>query len=308
MHNVELVAPARNKEEIEQFLKNGADAIYIDYISNEISWDELEKTVQTAHELNKKIYIAINIVPHNEHCREIEDYLKKLENIQIDAIIITDPGMLSIVKDVVPNMEIHLSDQANITNYVAAKFWYEEGIKRVLVSKELSCDEIGGIRVNTPIDMDIEVFVHGAMGISHSGRPLLSNFISDKSKNSTLLEGLKTKKYNLVEEKRQGEYFPVYEDERGTFFFNSEELCMLEYIPQLIKSGVTSFKIEGRMNDSEYIGEVIKAYRRAIDEFYKNPIEWKFDSKWMEKLKNLNSRKYTQGFYLEDPTKDSTEE
>lgn len=308
MHSVELVAPARNKEEIESFFNNGADSIYIDYMSNNISIEEIEKYVQYAHKINKKIYIAINVVPHNSHFKEIEDYLKKLQNINIDAIIITDPGMLTICKNVVPNMEIHLSDQANVTNYVTAKFWYEEGIKRVLVSKELSCDEIGGIRVNTPIDMDIEVFVHGAMGISHSGRPLLSNFISDKSKENSLLENLSSKKYNLVEEKRQGEYFPVYEDERGTFFFNSEELCMLEYIPELIKSGVTSFKIEGRMKDSQYIGQVVKAYRIAIDEFYKNPDGWKFNPQWMESLKELNSREYTQGFYLEDPNKDICEE
>ncbi|MGL6104915.1 peptidase U32 family protein [Romboutsia sp.] len=307
MHSVELLAPAKNIEELKLFMNKGADAVYIDYMNNTISWDELVNSVEFAHSIGKKVYIAINVVPHNSHFKEIEDYLKKLEIIKIDAIIITDPGMLSIAKNIIPNMEIHLSDQANITNYVSAKFWHEEGIKRVLLSKELSCDEIGGVRVNTPIDMDIEIFVHGAMGISHSGRPLLSNFISDKSNNNSLLEKLNNKRYNLVEEKRQGEYFPVYEDERGTFFFNSEELCMLEHIPTLIKSGVTSFKIEGRMKDSDYIGEVVKAYRIAIDEFYKNPNEWKFNPQWMESLKELNSREYTPGFYLENPNQDCSE-
>lgn len=307
MHNVELVAPAKDIKELKQFISNGADAVYIDYISNNISLDELSQAIKVVHELGKKVYISINVVPHNNHFSEIEEYLKSLENIAVDAIIITDPGMLTIIKDIIPNMEIHLSDQANVTNYVTAKFWYEEGIKRVLVSKELSCDEIGGIRANTPIDMDIEVYVHGAMGISHSGRPLLSNFISDKSDNKELLQELNNKKYNLVEEKRQGEYFPVYQDERGTFFFNSEELCMLEHIPTLIKSGITSFKIEGRMKDSEYIGEVIKAYRLAIDEFYKNPEGWKFNQQWMEPLKQLNTREYTSGFYLEDPNKNCCE-
>lgn len=307
MHNVELVAPAKNIKELKQFISNGADAVYIDYISNNISLDELSQAIKVVHELGKKVYVSINVVPHNNHFSEIEEYLKSLEKIAVDAIIITDPGMLTIIKDIIPNMEIHLSDQANVTNYVTAKFWYEEGIKRVLVSKELSCDEIGGIRANTPIDMDIEVYVHGAMGISHSGRPLLSNFISDKSDNKELLQELNNKKYNLVEEKRQGEYFPVYQDERGTFFFNSEELCMLEHIPTLIKSGITSFKIEGRMKDSEYIGEVIKAYRLAIDEFYKNPEGWKFNQQWMEPLKQLNTREYTSGFYLEDPNKNCCE-
>lgn len=307
MHNVELVAPAKDIKELKQFISNGADAVYIDYISNNISLDELSQAIKVVHELGKKVYVSINVVPHNNHFSEIEEYLKSLEKIAVDAIIITDPGMLTIIKDIIPNMEIHLSDQANVTNYVTAKFWYEEGIKRVLVSKELSCDEIGGIRANTPIDMDIEVYVHGAMGISHSGRPLLSNFISDKSDNKELLQELNNKKYNLVEEKRQGEYFPVYQDERGTFFFNSEELCMLEHIPTLIKSGITSFKIEGRMKDSEYIGEVIKAYRLAIDEFYKNPEGWKFNQQWMEPLKQLNTREYTSGFYLEDPNKNCCE-
>lgn len=307
MHSVELVAPAKNLEELKTFMNNGADAIYVDYMNNKISWDELQSSVEIAHKVGKKVYVSINVVPHNSHFNEIEDYLKKLEGINVDAIIITDPGMLTIAKNIIPTMEMHLSDQANVTNYVTASFWHKEGIKRVLVSKELSCDEIGGIRANTPIDMDIEVYVHGAMGISHSGRPLLSNFISDKSNDKNLLENLNNKKYNLVEEKRQGEYFPVYQDERGTFFFNSEELCMLEHIPTLIKSGITSFKIEGRMKDSDYIGEVVKAYRIAIDEFYKNPDGWKFDPEWIKPLKKLNNREYTSGFYLEDPKKDCCE-
>lgn len=307
MHSIELVAPAKNLEELKMFISNGADAVYIDYMNNKISWDELTASVEIAHEVGKRVYVSINVVPHNSHFKEIEDYLKKLEEIKVDAIIITDPGMLTIAKNIIPIMEVHLSDQANVTNYVTAKFWNKEGIKRILVSKELSCDEIGMIRANTPIDMDIEVYVHGAMGISHSGRPLLSNFISDKSNDKSLLENLNNKKYNLVEEKRQGEYFPVYQDERGTFFFNSEELCMLEHIPTLIKSGITSFKIEGRMKDSDYIGEVVKAYRIAIDEFYENPDGWKFNPEWIEPLKKLNNREYTSGFYLEDPKKDCCE-
>ena len=300
MHNVELLAPAKDLLEIKSVIESGADAVYISYRKEDEFWDDVNEGTKFVHENNKKIYVALNLVPHNKDIKNIEENLIKLEQHNIDALIITDPGMLTITKNIVPNMEIHLSDQANTTNYITANFWYNQGVKRIIVSKELSCEEIGTIRVKSPIDMDIETYVHGAMAISHSGRYLLTNFIKGKSENK--VQASSEIKYNLVEEKRQGEFYPVCEDERGTFFFNSKELCMIEYIPNLIKCGITSFKIEGRLMDSKYISEVVNAYRIAIDEFYKNPNEWTLDKERIEYLKELSKREFTSGFYLNEPS------
>jgi putative protease len=186
---------------------------------------------------------------------------------------------------------------------MTASFWYNQGVKRVLVSKELSFDEIGTIRAKTPLEMDIEAYIHGAMTVSHSGRPLLSNFIKSKSNNSVSIES--GVRYNLIEQQRQGEFFPVREDERGTFFYNSKELCMIEYIPELIKCGITSFKIDGRMNNYEYTMEVVKSYREAIDLFYKNPEQWMLNNEWIENLKKFNNREYTAGFYVQNPANEN---
>lgn len=299
MHNVELLAPAENLDGLKSIIDAGVDAVYVLYKDGDEFLNELEEGIKFAHSKGKQVYVSIDIVPHNNHIKKFEDNLVKLEQVGIDAIVITDPGMLTIVKNIMPNMEIHLSDQANTTNYMTANFWYNQGVKRVLVSKELSFDEIGKIRAKTPLEMDIEAYVHGPMMVSHSGRQLLSNFVKSKSDNSVNLSS--EVKYNLVEQKRQGEYFPVREDERGTFFFNSKELCMIEYIPELIKCGITSLKIDGRMNDSDYTTEIVRAYRKAIDLFYANPENWTFNIEWLENLKKNNSREYTSGFYIEEP-------
>lgn len=305
MHKVELLVPARDINELKVNITNGADAVYIGgevfgmvSINNIFSKDEMIDGIKFAHDNNSKVYVVVNILPHDDDFNQIENYLKELENLGVDAIVISDPGMLSIIKKTIPNMEVHLSDQANTTNYISAKFWYEQGIKRVGVPRELSCEEMAQIRAKTPLELDIEVFVHGVMTISYSGRPLISNFI--KGKNSQ--KEISKKTYRLMEEKRQGEYFPVYEDEKGTFLFNSSDLCMIEYIPQLIKAGVTSLKIEGRMKDCDYIKEVTKAYRMAIDEFYKNPQDWKFNSIWLEEINKISNRQFTSGFYLDNPS------
>lgn len=304
MHNVELLAPARDLAELKANIENGANAVYIGgevfgmvSINNLFSREELIEGIEFAHKNKSKVYVVVNILPHDDDFNQIEEYLKSLECLGVDAIVISDPGMLSIVKNTIPNMEIHLSDQANTTNYISAKFWFEQGIKRVVVSRELSCDEIAQIRAKTPLELNIEVFVHGVMTISYSGRPLLSNFIKGKNAQKEISK----KSYRLMEEKRPGEYFPVYEDEKGTFLFNSSDLCMIEYIPELIKSGITSLKIEGRMKDAEYIKRVTKAYRVAIDKFYENPQEWKFNSVWLDELKEISNRQFTSGFYLENP-------
>lgn len=303
MHNVELLATVDNLKELKGVIDCGADAIYISYKDGEEFLKNLNEGIEYVHNKNKKIYVAIEVVPHNRHIKKFEENLAQIGELGIDAIVITDAGMLTIVKKVIPNIEVHLSDQANITNYMTANFWYNQGVKRVLVSKELSFDEIGTIRAKTPLEMDIEAYIHGAMTVSHSGRPLLSNFIKSKSNNSVSIES--GVRYNLIEQQRQGEFFPVREDERGTFFYNSKELCMIEYIPELIKCGITSFKIDGRMNNYEYTMEVVKSYREAIDLFYKNPEQWMLNNEWIKNLKKFNNREYTAGFYVQNPANEN---
>ena len=302
MNKVELLAEAFNLDSLKLNIENGCDAVYIGDELKNFSIDELKKSVEYAHNRDKKVYVSLNKIPHENDINEIKRYIKSLIDTGIDAIVVIEPGMLTIVRDVCENIEIHLSDQANVTNYETASFWYNQGIKRVIVSKELSCEEIGQIRLKSPIDMDIEALVHGALFISHSGRQLLSNFL--KGKNADENNRINSKKYNLVEEKRPGKYFPVYEDERGTFLFNTEDLCMIEYIPELIKCGITSLRIDGKMKDDEYVATAVKAYRKAIDAFYSDPNSWEFNPIWLEDLNKLNNRNLTSGFYLDNPNKD----
>ena len=302
MYKVELLAEAFNLDSLKLNIENGCDAVYIGDELKNFSIDEFKKSVEYAHNRDKKVYVSLNKIPHENDINEIKRYIKSLIDTGIDAIVVIEPGMLTIVRDVCENIEIHLSDQANVTNYETASFWYNQGIKRVIVSKELSCEEIGQIRLKSPIDMGIEALVHGALFISHSGRKLLSNFL--KGKNADENNRINSKKYNLVEEKRPGKYFPVYEDERGTFLFNTEDLCMIEYIPELIKCGITSLRIDGKMKDDEYVATAVKAYRKAIDAFYSDPNSWEFNPIWLEDLNKLNNRNLTSGFYLDNPNKD----
>lgn len=300
MHKVELLASAKDLNSLEVALKNGVDAIYIggdsfgiEAINKSFSNEDLEQAIKLVHENGKKIYIAINVMPHNEDFEKLKDCLINLETLGLDAVIVSDPGVLSIVKDTIPNMKIHMGQQSNVTNFNTANFWYEQGVKRVIVTSELSCDEISTIRAKTPLDMEIEAFVHGPICISYSGRRLLSSYLGSKE-NSTYEE---EKSYNLLEEKRQGEYYPVYEDDKGTFFFNSKDLCMLKYIPEFIKSGVTSLKIDGRLQSDEYLETVIKVYRQALDKFYEDAENWTFDPTWLEMIKEKSHRPLTNAFY-----------
>ena len=301
MHKVELLAEAFDLDSLKLNIENGCDAVYIGDELKNFSIDELKKSVEYAHDRGKKVFVSLNKIPHENDINEIKKYIKSLIETGIDAIVVIEPGMLTIVKEVSKDITVHLSDQANINNYETAKFWYNQGIKRMIVSKELSCDEIGQIRLNCPVDMEIEALVHGALFISHSGRKLLSNYLTGK--NADKENTIKSKKYNLVEEKRPGKYFPVYEDERGTFLFNTEDLCMIEYIPELIKCGITSFRIDGRMKDDKYVATAVAAYRKAIDAFYENPNTWEFNPLWLEDLNKLNNRNFTSGFYLDNPNK-----
>lgn len=311
MHKVQLLAPARNLENLKIAIAYGADAVYIGGeafgiigSTKDYTKEEMIEGIKFAHDRDKKVYVTVNVLPHNDDFIQLEKYLLGLEKIGVDALIIADPGVLDIVKKVVPNMELHLGSQANTTNYVSANFWYEQGIKRVVATRELSCEEIAQIRANTPLDLDIEAFVHGEICISYSGRCLISSYIRGNSKEVSL-EELRNREYSLMEEKRPGEYYPVYEDERGTFLFNSKDLCMIGNISDLIKSGVTSLKIEARMKDSYYIAAVVRAYRMAIDAFYKDPTKWKLEHVWLEELKKGSYRDFTTGFYLSENSEDA---
>jgi U32 family peptidase len=308
MNKIELLAPAGDLERLKIAITYGADAVYIggEFLgmraaAKNFSKEDMAEGVKFAHERGKKVFVTVNVIPHNEDFEGIEEYLLGLEEVGIDAVIVSDPGVLSVVKEVIPNMEIHLSTQANNTNYLSAKFWYKQGVKRVVMARELSFEEIKEIRKNTPDDMDIEAFVHGAMCMSYSGRCLISNYMTGRDANRGACAQPCRWKYNLVEETRPGEYFPVYEDEQGTFFFNSKDLCMIEYIPQLVDCGITSFKIEGRMKTAYYVATVIRAYRAAIDAYYEDPENWKFNPIWLEELKKGSHRHYTTGFYEKKP-------
>ena len=305
---VELLAPAGNLERLEMAITYGADAVYIGgeafglraYAEN-FTVDDMKSGIEFAHKRGKKVYITMNIFPHNDDLKNMPDYIKRVRDLGADAIILSDPGVLDLVKRTAPNMEIHLSTQANNTNWMSAKFWHKQGIKRVILARELSIYEISGIRQNTPDSLELEMFVHGAMCISYSGRCLLSNYMTSRDSNRGLCAHPCRWKYHLVEEKRPGEYYPVYESEKGTFILNSRDLCLIEYIPQIIKSGVSSLKIEGRMKSSFYVATVVKAYRQAIDAYYQDEDNSKTNPKFLEEVSKASRREYTTGIFLNKP-------
>lgn len=308
MEKVELLAPAGDLERLKIAFEYGADAVYLGgenfgmrTAAKNFTMDEIREGAEFAHKRGKKVFVTVNIIPHNEDFNGFEDYIRDLKDAGVDALIASDPGVISVIKETIPDMEIHLSTQANTTNYKSADFWYKQGVKRVVVARELSFEEIKEIREKTNKDMDIEAFMHGAMCISYSGRCLISNYMTGRDANRGSCAQSCRWKYSLVEEKRPGEYYPVYEDERGTFFFNSKDLCMIEYVPELIESGISSLKIEGRMKTAYYVATVVRAYRMAIDSYYNNPENWKFDPMWLDELKKGSHRHFTTGFYNEKP-------
>ncbi len=278
----------------------GADAVYLGgesfglrKSSKNFSLEDIEEGVNFAHEHGRKVYITLNIVPHNADLHGLEDYVTKLYEIGVDAVIVSDPGMFSIINRTVPDLPIHISTQASITNYETIMFWYNLGVRRVVLARELSLKEIKEITNRIPEDLEIEAFVHGAMCMSYSGRCLLSNYMTGRDANRGDCAHPCRYKYNLVEEKRPGEYFPVFEDEDGTFIFNSKDLCMIEYLPELIESGINSFKIEGRVKSSYYVATVIRAYRMALDEYYKESNNYIYKEEWIDEIKKSEP----QGFY-----------
>ena len=309
MKKIELLAPAGDIEKLKIAVDYGADAVYfggemfsLRAGAGNLTVEEIREGVAYAHERNVKCHMTLNIFAHNEDIEPLREYLYSIKDIPIDAFIVSDPGVICMLKEIIPDAELHLSTQANMTNYMTARFWYEQGIKRLVLARELTMNEIRQVRDMIPEDMEIEAFVHGAMCISYSGRCLLSNFMIDRDANRGQCAHPCRWKYKLVEEKRPGEYYPVEEDGRGTYILNSKDLCMLEHIPELVQAGISSVKIEGRMKSVFYVATIVSAYRRAIDAYYKDPENYEYDPEWMRELKKASHREFTTGFYFDRPT------
>lgn len=309
MKKPELLAPAGDLEKLKMAIIYGADAVYLGgekfglrVASKNFTLDEIQEGVEFAHERAKKVYVTLNIIPHNEDLIGLPEYVKELDSVGIDGVIVSDPGVYLIVRENAPNLDIHLSTQASVTNYEAIMFWYNLGVKRIVVARELSLKEIREIVDRCPKDLEVEAFVHGAMCISYSGRCLLSNYMTYRDSNRGECAHPCRWKYYLMEEKRPGEYFPIYEDEKGTFIFNSKDLCMIEHIPELVEAGIASFKIEGRVKSQYYVSTIVRSYRMAIDEYFDNPKDYRYKEEWLEEIKKASYRDFTTGFYFGKPT------
>ncbi len=303
MHKPELLAPAGNPEKLRMALRYGADAVYLggkDFslraFSGNFSLEEIQEAVIFAHNLDKKVYVTINIFPHNEDLIQLPEYIAALRDIGVDAFIVADLGVFRVARTVAPEIPLHISTQANNTNWASVLGWQEMGAKRVVLARELSLAEIQLIR--SKASLELEAFVHGAMCISYSGRCLLSNYLTGRDANRGECAQPCRWKYSLVEETRPNEYLPVLEDERGTYIFNSKDLCLLEHIPELVEIGLNSFKIEGRMKSVYYVAVVVKAYRDAIDRYLADPVNYTMQPKWLEEVSKISHREYTTGFYF----------
>lgn len=308
MNKVELLAPAGNLEKLKVAIIYGADAVYIggEVFSLRAKADNFDKEkmiegLKFAHERGKKVYVTVNIFAHNSDLAGMPEYIKQLYEIGVDAVIVSDLGVFSIVRETAPNLEVHISTQSNNTNYKTCEFYHKMGAKRIVLARELSLKEIKEIREKIPVDLELEAFVHGAMCMAYSGRCLLSNYMTGRDANRGACAHPCRYKYHLVEEKRPGEYFEIDEDERGTYIMNSQDLCMIEHIPDIVDSGITSFKIEGRMKSSYYVASVIKAYREAIDSYLGDKENYEFNPKWIEELSKASHRDFSTGFYYGKP-------
>jgi len=311
MNKIELLSPAGDFEKLKVALKFGADAVYIGgeefslrAAAANFDIPGIERAAEFTHNLGKKLYLTANIIPHNADIFEFEKYLKEIKHINLDAIIVSDLGMFDIVRETMPDTAIHISTQANNTNHRSAAFWHKLGAKRVIIARELSFEEIMQTREKIPAELELEAFVHGAMCISYSGRCLLSNYMTNRDGNAGNCAQPCRWNYYLMEEMRPGEYMPVFENQRGTYIYNSKDLCMIEYADKLIESGLSSLKIEGRVKNEYYVATVTSTYRAAIDEYYNcklNGTEFKTDPNWLIELKKVSHRDYTTGFYFNRP-------
>ena len=313
MRDVELLIPASNLEVLEVAVLYGADAVYIGgemyglrAKAKNFSMEDVKEGIEFAHKHGVKVYITANIVAHNEDLEGIRKYFEELKEIKPDALIISDPGVFMIAKEVCPDIDRHISTQANSTNYATYKFWYDQGASRVVSARELSLEEIKDIRAHIPDDMEIESFIHGAMCISHSGRCLLSNYFTGRNANSGECTHPCRWKYSVMEQTRPGEYMPVYENERGTYIFNSKDLNMIEYIDQILDAGIDSLKIEGRMKTALYVATVARTYRKAIDDYLEDPAKYQANMSWyQEQIAGCTYRKFTTGFFYGKPSEEA---
>ncbi len=314
MRRPELLIPASSLEVLKIAVIYGADAVYIGgeafglrAKAKNFSMEEMREGIRFAHEHEVKVYVTANILAHNDDLEGVREYFKELDSFakeeKPDALIIADPGVFMIAKEVCPDIERHVSTQANNTNYETYRFWYGLGAKRVVSARELSLNEIKELRANIPDDLEIETFIHGAMCISYSGRCLLSNYFTGRDANQGACTHPCRWKYSIVEETRPNEYMPVYENERGTYIFNSKDLCMIEHIPELMESGIDSFKIEGRMKTALYVATVARTYRKAIDDYKVSPELYKKNLPWyLDQISNCTYRQFTTGFFFGKPS------
>jgi putative protease len=316
MRKIELLVPSNSLEVLKIAVLYGADAVYIGgeafglrAKAKNFTLDEMAEGIRFAHERGVKVYVTANILAHNADLGGVREYFKELKDLKPDrpdALIISDPGVFSIAKEVCPEIEIHISTQANNTNYGTYNFWHSLGASRVVTARELSLREIREIRENIPDELEIETFVHGAMCISYSGRCLLSNYFTGRDANRGACTHPCRWKYSVVEESRPGEYLPVYENERGTFIFNSKDLCMIEHIPDLIDAGIDSYKIEGRMKTALYVATVARTYRKAIDDYLESPEKYEENMDWYkEQIRSCTYRQFTTGFFYGKTTEET---
>lgn len=310
----EILAPASSLEVLETAVEYGADAVYIGgemyglrAKARNFSAEDMKKGIDYAHQRGKKVYVTANITAHNRDLEGVRGYFRELREIKPDALIISDPGVFSVAREVCPEIDVHISTQSNNVNYLTFRFWKEQGATRVVTARELSIKEIGEIRENIPEDMEIETFVHGAMCISYSGRCLLSNYFTGRDANLGACTHPCRWKYYIMEEKRPGEYLPVEENERGTYIFNSKDLCMIEHIPELVEAGIDSFKIEGRMKTALYVAVVSRTYRKALDDYFLDPeLYQKNIPYYKEEIAKCTYRQFTTGFFF-GPTSHETQ-
>ena len=309
MKKPELLVPASSLEVLKTAVRYGADAVYIGgevfglrAKAKNFTIEEMREGVEFAHKHRVKVYVTANILAHNADIEPVKVYFNDLKKVNLDALIISDPAVFTIAKEILPGIELHISTQANNTNYGTYNFWYGLGAKRVVSARELSIKEIKEIRKNIPADMEIETFIHGAMCISYSGRCLLSSFMTGRDANKGACTHPCRWKYAVVEESRPGQYMPVFENERGTYIFNSKDLCMIEHIPELIDAGIDSFKIEGRMKTALYVATVARTYRMAVDDYFEAPAKYEANiAKYKKLISQCTYRQYTTGFFFGKP-------
>lgn len=304
MKKIELLAPAGDINKLKTAVEYGADAVYLGgesfglrKASKNFSMEDIKWATEYLHERGKKIHVTLNIIPHDKDIKGVEEYIKDLYDIGVDALIVADPGMFMKVKEVAPDFPIHISTQGSVTNAQTVKFWQQSGAERVVMARELSLKEVSDIIKEVGDSIEIETFAHGAMCMSYSGRCLLSNYMTGRDANMGDCAQPCRYKYHLVEEKRPGEYFPIEEHDEGTFIMNSKDLCMIEHIDDMIKAGIASLKIEGRVKSEYYLATVIRSYRMAIDAYYADPENYKYDPYLLEEIKKVSHRDFTTGFF-----------